>query len=161
MKQIFRRFTAIMLLLGILLSFVVPATFADTAAGDTVVETYDLIVADHENATIKKIGNKKNVLTSACGCKCGKTAMAHIAELYDAGTLNWQVIATTDTQLTYRNDVNNYLRLTAKDSWTAFKVRVPESGNFVLTNQIDPAKNTTKKATVYAFPPISWMQDWN
>ncbi len=152
MKCIFKRLTAMALLLCTILSFVVPATYADTA-DEFVVETYDLILADHEDSKIASATSGKYLLYSNCKCKCGKKLYQHIAEMYDEGKLNWCVLATTDTELYYRSDKGNHMRITDKGAWAALKIKVTQSGNFVLKNIVDPATaSSTKYLTAYAFP---------
>ncbi len=157
-KGIFKRLTAVLLLVGILASFVVPVSFAGDDDADRVVETYDIYLYD---STLKKTEGYNTLLPSWSN-STGKPKHTQmmicapgIETAYNATSgvmINWMPVATKSTEgWQYRSDADAMLRLNGgAANWGAIKIRVPESGKFALTYTTGKAFSGTVSA--YVFP---------
>ena len=144
MKKGLKRLISAVLLLCTLMSFVVPASFAEDEG--SVVASYNFIL----DSTIYGTKTTKHLLTGDCEC-CDKTVNEHLAERY--ATLGWTYVEDTMTERLYRASVNWGLRLqdtTNKSGWIAYKINVPKSGTFALEYTSSAAETGTYSAYVFA-----------
>ena len=141
----------IILLLGLLCAFVVPPTWAEEQAMDSVVATYDIWLYSAEdkgfNSTLFPKGNTRHVYMNQL-----KGGLDGFYNATSGTTLNWTFVATSaGNDLSYRTDADMILRTKGAGAWAALKLRVPESGNFSLAFSTDKARNSGN-VTVYMFP---------
>ena len=149
MKNTFKRLTALLLFLCTLLSFVVPATFADGNAATTFEYQITLYNAASDQGYNSWFGSGSPAISSI------KTKLD---EAYAADTLNWTYVDSADAaNLTYRSGNGLTLRAKYGTKWTALKIRVPQAGKYALTYSVDIAK-ATNSATIaaYAIPAAQW-----
>lgn len=145
MKKI-QRLTAALLLIATLMSFVVPATFADGSATTTFEYQITLYNAESDQGYNDWFNPSKAMPISDIKTK--------LDEKYAAGELNWTYVdSAAPANLTYRTGQKLTLRAKNGQKWTALKVRVPQAGNYALTYSVDLAKATnTATITAYAIP---------
>ena len=127
MKKGIKRLISVALLVCTLMSFIVPATFAEDEG--TVVASYNFIL---DSAVY---GNKtsRHLLTGDCACGCQKMVYEHYADNY--ATYGWSYVEDTMTERLFRQSINWGLRLqdeTDQNGWIAFKINVPQAGSFAL-----------------------------
>ena len=151
MKQLLKRLTAMALLLCILLSFAVPATWAEEENEGRTVATYDIWLYDSAleaeegyNSLFPK-GNTRHI------------GLASLKEdldtLYADEQINWTYIASgNESNLQYRTS-SMLLRLRGgTNNWAALKIKVPEDGNFALTYSVDTsAASFSGSVTAWVF----------
>ncbi len=161
MKHTFKRLISVVLLLGILCSFAVPATWADTAGSEgRVVQAYDIWLCDKSLAHNEGYNALLDYSTKTSAYKhtYPSNIKGQMDELYNATeglTLNWTFVAAKDAaNLIYRTDAGMLLRLRGgANNWAALKIRVPESGNFRMNFSTDTAtKSNTGNITLWTFP---------
>ncbi len=163
MKNGMKRLTAIMLLVCLLSSFVVPATFADTTEGNEIV--YDLEVYNNDRYK-PMIGTRSTYTLSrtAEGALSGiytkgQSSMSILAADYPA-VLNWKIegfdSSMTEANLTLYATNNTGMRIQkpASDTaagWIAFRLNVPQAGTYDL-GLVSEGPAHTHNATAYVFP---------
>lgn len=93
MKNLVKRLTAALLLVCTLVSFIVPATFADTTAGDATVYDFDLgNSTDPVISQYNMVDKLSRTLNFKNGTSTGKTGWKLLEEMYadPACSLNWK-----------------------------------------------------------------------
>ena len=152
MGKMMKRLTAVLLLMATLLSFVVPATFADGSAETTYAYQITLYNADSDQGYNSWFGSGSPSISSL------KT---NLDEAYAAGTLNWTYMDSEDaTNLTYRANNAYTLRTKNGKKWAALKINVPQAGKYALTYSVDTAVATnTATIAAYAIPADQWSAD--
>ena len=94
MRNFIKRLTATILLICTLMSFVVPATYADTLAGN-VPTVYDFDLGNSTDPVISQynlVDKLSRVLNYANGTTTGKTGWKLLEEMYadPSCSLNWK-----------------------------------------------------------------------
>ncbi len=131
MKQLFKRITAALLLICLLSSFVVPATFADTA--QTVTTTYAFDFYNSYNNIVSANGN--TAVTANCRCGESHSVKDHLDGLYTQ--LGWKFAGNTTAN--YSNvevrgsDDKGILMIPECGGWIAITLNVPQTGKYTLS----------------------------
>ena len=168
MKNTIKRLVSILLLLGILCSFAVPATWADPASSEgRVVQTYDIWLCDKSLAHNEGYNALLDYSTKTSAYKhtYPSNIKGQMDELYNATeglTLNWTYVAAKNaSNLIFRTDAGMLLRLRGgANNWAALKIRVPEGGNFRMNFSTDTAtKSNTGNITLWTFPASARKAD--
>lgn len=146
MRNILKRFTAALLLVCLLATFIVPVNFTVTAEGtQEVIAEYSITLYD---AAADKGYNSWFDRTKAISA-----LKTNLDNAYNAGNLNWTWVDHKDgAEITYRKGNAYTLRTQGGSNWNALKIRVPEAGNYSLTYSVNPAKAThSANVTAYIF----------
>ena len=153
MRNFIKRLTATILLICTLMSFVVPATYADTPAGN-VPTVYDFDLGNSTDPVISQynlVDKLSRVLNYANGTTTGKTGWKLLEEMYadPSCSLNWkgEAFGKSTNQSKIVSDKNGLYLYTGGDAVTGYlvlRLAAPKTGagtyNVSLTST--DARNT-------------------
>ena len=157
MKKIMTRLMAGLLLVCMLATYVVPATFA--GADSEGVFSYNFAIYDDPitKAVVLKNGTSYRDVgytdESHHGCK--KTAQACIKEcFYDAGEIDWYLEGSSDIdsveiRANTSHQEGTRINATTTGQWVAFRVRISQTGKYAVTFNSFSGGNV---AEAYMFP---------
>ena len=141
MKNTFRRLIAMVLLLGTIASFVVPATYADTEEVGAVVQTFDFELYNYDKFS--------GVIDGGFN-KWSKAAVRNaVLNAYPADN-NWIIEKYSEgidyNKLLFIKNYNSFKMSMPESEWVAFRLNVEKDGNYgiVLNSAYKSAKFTAK-----------------
>ncbi len=157
MNKIFTRIMASLLLVCMLATFIVPATFADTDSSTVI--SYNFAIYDDPvlKAVVLKNGTSFRDLdyTATSHHGCGKTAQNCIKEcFYDADQTNWYLegssaMESVEIRANAGHQEGSRINATAAGQWVAFRLKISQTGKYdVVFN----SNSGSYGAEAYMFP---------